>query len=73
MVQKTVDEASKIQLSSLRLSGIALIWWESKMKFDLVQKGKVISSWDHFNRDIRKQFYPLAYMQMPMMEWNHLR
>jgi hypothetical protein len=39
-----MDEATKIQLFSLRLSGTSLIWWESKMQVDIVQKGKVISS-----------------------------
>jgi hypothetical protein len=31
-----------------------VIWWESKMQVDLVQKGKVISSWDKFTKAIRK-------------------
>jgi hypothetical protein len=56
-----MDEAAKIQLTALRLSGIVLIWWESKMQVDLVQKGKVISSWNKFTKDIRKQFYPLTH------------
>jgi hypothetical protein len=55
-------------LASLRLSGTALIWWESKMQVDLVQKGKVISSWDKFTKAIRKQFYPLAHTQTTMIE-----
>jgi hypothetical protein len=68
-VQKIVNEAPRIQLVSLRLSGTTLIWWESKMQVDLVQKGKFISSWDKFTRSIRKQFYPLAYTQTTMIEW----
>jgi hypothetical protein len=72
-VQNIMDDDARIQLDTLRLSGIALIWWESKMKFDLVEKGKVISSWDKFTRDIRKQLYPLEHMQMEMIEWKHLR
>jgi hypothetical protein len=61
-VQKIVDKAIKIKLVSLRLSGTDLIWWESKiLQFDIVQKGKVVSSWDKFIKVIRKQFYPLAY------------
>jgi hypothetical protein len=59
-VQKIMDDTAKIQLASLRLSGTTLIWWESKMQVDLVQKGKVISSWDKFTKAIRKQFYPLG-------------
>jgi hypothetical protein len=73
MVQKIMDEAKKIQLIVLQLSGNALIWWESKMQVDIVQKGKVISSWDKFTKAIRKQFYPLAHMQTTMIEWRHLR
>jgi hypothetical protein len=72
-VQKIVNDVAKIQSSALRLSGIALIWWESKMQVDLVQKGKVISYWDNFTKAIRKQFYPLDYTQTTMIEWKHLR
>jgi hypothetical protein len=68
-----MDKDAKIQLVALRLSGIALIWWESKMQVDLVQKGKVISSWDKFIKDIRKQLYPLTHTQMTMIKWQHLR
>jgi hypothetical protein len=50
-----------------------LIWWESKTQVDLVQQGKVISSWDEFTAAIRKQFYPLAYVQTAIIEWKHLR
>jgi hypothetical protein len=64
-----VDDDVKIQLSSLRLSGIALIWWESKMQVDIAQKGKVISSWDRLTNAIKKQLYPLAYMKTAMIEW----
>jgi hypothetical protein len=38
-VQKIMDKYVRIQLAALQLSGLALIWWESTMKFDLVQKG----------------------------------
>jgi hypothetical protein len=72
-VQRIMDEVAKIQLVSLQLSGTALIWWESKMQVDMVQNGKVISSWDKFIKAIRKQVYPLADTQMTMIEWQHLR
>jgi hypothetical protein len=68
-----MDDTSKIQIFSLRLSGTTLIWWESKTQVDLVQKGKVISSWDKFTKAIRKQFYPLTYTLMTIIEWKHLR
>jgi hypothetical protein len=68
-----MDEDAKIQLVDLQLSGTNLIWWESKMQVDIVQKGKLLSSWDKFIKAIRKQFYPLEHTQMTMIEWKHLR
>jgi hypothetical protein len=68
-----MEEDAKIQLASLRLSGTDLIWWESKMQVDLVQKGKVKSSWDKFTKATRKQLYPLEHTQTKMIEWQHLR
>ena len=67
-VQNIMDEATRIQLDALRLSGTTLIWWESKMQVDLVQNGKVISSWDKFTKATRKQFYPLSYTQTTIIE-----
>jgi hypothetical protein len=43
------------------------------MQVDMVQKGKVISSWDKFTKAIRKQLYPLAHTHMEMIEWQHPR
>jgi hypothetical protein len=68
-----MDGTANIQLVSLRISGTTLILWESKTQVDLVQKGKVIFSWDKFTKAIRKQFYPLAYTQMKIIEWKYLR
>jgi hypothetical protein len=72
-VQKIMDDTAKIQLVVLRLSGTTLIWWESKTQVDIVQNGKLISSWDKFTKAIRKEFYPLVYTQMTNIEWQHLR
>jgi hypothetical protein len=71
-VQRIVEDTTKIQLATLCLGGTTLIWWESKTKVDLVQHGTIISSWDEFTVAIRKQFYPLAYVQKTIMEWKHL-
>jgi hypothetical protein len=68
-----VDDAAKIQLVALQLSGTTLILWESKMQVGLFQKGKVISYWDKLTKAIRKKLYPLGYMQMIIIEWKHLR
>jgi hypothetical protein len=50
-----------------------LIWWESKTQEDLLQRGKIISSWCEFIVALKKQFYPLGYMQQAMMDWKTLR
>jgi hypothetical protein len=50
-----------------------LIWWESKNQEDLLKKGKMISSWYEFIVALKKQFYPLGYMQQAIMDWQNLR
>ena len=35
--------------------------------------GKVLSSWNDFVVAIRRQFYPLAYMQKAIMNWKNFR
>jgi hypothetical protein len=72
-VQKIIQDTSRIQLATLRLSDTTLIWWESRTQADLIQHGKIISSWIEFTVALRKQFYPLAYMQTSMIAWQHLR
>jgi hypothetical protein len=52
------------------MSDTTLIWWESKAQADLIQHGKIISSWIEFIVALRKQFYPLAYMKTSMIAWN---
>ena len=71
--QKVVSERKKIQLASLRLGGTALVWWEGKTQANLQKRGKIISTWNEFVYAIKKQFYPLAYMQQEMMSWQTLR
>ena len=62
-------DESKIHLSSLRLGGTSLVWWESKTQEIFLVKGKAISSWYEFVLALKKQFYPLGYMQQAMMDW----
>jgi hypothetical protein len=38
------------------------------MQVDIVQKGKLICSWYTFTKAIIKKLYPLAHMQMDMIE-----
>ena len=67
-IQNVVDESTKIQLATLRIGGTTLIWWESKTQSYLKQKGKIISSWSKFVKALRKQFYPLGYIQCVVMD-----
>lgn len=62
-VQNFIDDASKIQLSTLRLGGTTLIRWESTTLEDISRYGKIISSWFEFTAAVKKQFYPLGNMQ----------
>jgi len=72
-IQNISDDKTKIQLATLRMGGTTLIWWESKTQIDVKQKGNVISSWSKFLKALRKQFYPLRYMEQVVIDWQHLR
>ena len=63
----------KIQLETLHLGSTTLVWWESRTQDDLVQHGKIISTWIIFTATLRKQFYPLAHIVTTMINWQHLR
>ena len=67
-IQNVDDDYAKIQLTTLRLEGTTLIWWESKIKSDLRKKGKIISSWSKFTKALRNKLYPLGYMQQDVMD-----
>ena len=62
-VQQIKEEDLKIQLASLWLTGTALIWWESKLQQGSNQMGNLLTSWSAFISALRKQFYPLGYVQ----------
>jgi hypothetical protein len=72
-IQKIQDDETKIQLASLRLDSATLIWWESKTQEDMKKHGKILISWNDFIVAIKKQFYPLAYKQKAIMEWQNFR
>ena len=72
-VQKIKEEEVKIQLASLRLEDTALTWWGRKLQQGSKHNGKLLTSWSEFISALKKQFYPLGYMQKAMMEWQHLR
>ena len=71
-MQNIDAERRKIQLASLRLGGTALVWWEGNTKADLKNHGKIFLPGMNVST-IKKQFYPLAYMQQAMMSWQTLR
>jgi hypothetical protein len=72
-VQQIEEEEAKIQLASLRLEGTTLVWWERKLQKGSKHNGKLLSSWSEFTSALKKQFYPLGYVQKSMMEWKNLR
>jgi hypothetical protein len=71
--KKIQDDETKIQLASSRLDSATLIWWESKTQEDMKKHGKILTSWNDFIVAIKRQFYPLAYMQKATMDWINFR
>jgi hypothetical protein len=55
------------------LESATLIWWEAKTQEDMKKHGKIISSWNGFIVTLKRQFYPLAYMQKAIMDWKIFR
>jgi hypothetical protein len=72
-IHKIQDDETKIQLASLRLDSETLIWWESKTQEDMKKHGKILTSWNDFIVAIKRQFYPLAYMQKDTMDRENFR
>lgn len=66
------EDTKNIQLATLCISKMELIWWESTTQVDLIQHGKIISSLNEFISTLHKKFYPVAYTQTTMIEWLHL-
>jgi hypothetical protein len=72
-LQRIKDDETKIQLASLILESATLIWWEAKTQEDMKKHGKVLSSWNDFIVALKRQFYPLAYTQKVIMDWQNFR
>lgn len=53
-IQNMHDDATKIQLASLRMDGAALVWWEAKTKEEIKKFGKVTLTWPEFLLAIKK-------------------
>ena len=62
-----------IQLASLRLEGIVLVRWESKLHKSGKKMDNLLSSWSNFVYVIRNRFYPLEYVKKIIMDWKTLR
>ena len=64
------EDDIKIQLASLRMvQGSTLVWWEAKTQEEIKKHGNISMYWSNFIVAIKKQFYPLAYMQKAIMSW----
>jgi hypothetical protein len=71
-IQRIKYDETKIQLASLRLDSASLILWEAKTQEDMKKQGQVLSSWNDFIVALKRQFYPLAYMEKDIMDWKIL-
>ena len=58
----------KIVFATLKLLGHALTWWKSYCK----QEKKAVS-WNKFNELLRKQFYPVGFLEERWYKWYGLR
>lgn len=68
-IQRIVRDEDKIQLATLKMSGNALVWWESCLQSKNESIQACIASWTHFVQLLRDHFYPLGYWQKAIMEW----
>ena len=57
----------------MRLEGATLVWWEAKTQDEIKKHGKISLSWSNFIAEIKRQFYPLAYIQKSIMDWQNFR
>jgi len=73
IIQNLQEDDIKIQLASLRMEGTTLVWWESKTQEVLKKHDNISISWSDFIAAIKRQFYPLAYMQKAIMNWQNFR
>lgn len=65
-IQNMHDDATKIQLASLRMDGAALVWWEAKTKEETKKFGKVTLTWPEFLLAIKNSFILLLTCRKPL-------
>jgi len=68
-----VNDVDKIPFAGLKMSGHALVWWESYVETYRDEHLYEISSWNKFKDLLRDQFYPLGYHNKKMMKWQFFR
>jgi len=68
----TLQEATKLQIASLQLEGVAQAWWDTQVDQNvlIVNIGPFVTShmsaiisWDAFCDALRSRFYPPGYRQ----------
>ena len=50
------------------MEGSTLVWWEARNQEEIKNHGKISMPWSSFIDAIKRQFYPLAYMQKAIMD-----
>ncbi|TXG50795.1 hypothetical protein EZV62_023319 [Acer yangbiense] len=63
------SKSQKIKFASLKLSSHALTWWKSYRKRHNVSD----LTWKKFKILLRKQFYPIGYVEERWYKWQHLK
>ena len=53
-IQNLQDDDTKIQLASLRMEDVTLVWWEAKTKGEIKEHGKIILSWLEFITTVKQ-------------------
>ncbi|KAK8346069.1 hypothetical protein V6Z12_A07G190200 [Gossypium hirsutum] len=51
------DDATKVNTASIYFSDVALLWWRRRST-DEKRGGTTIGTWEEFQRELKKQFYP---------------
>ncbi|KAK5785550.1 hypothetical protein PVK06_040146 [Gossypium arboreum] len=51
------DDATKVNTASIYFSDVAILWWRRRST-DEKHGGTTIGTWEEFQRELKKQFYP---------------
>ena len=76
-----MEEATKLQITSLQLEGIAQTWWDTHLTIaELIIElntppsiNGCITYWETFFQALREHFYPPRYLQNLLEKWLQLR